>query len=61
MRLIVAVLETDCRVGELLSLHWRDVREINNVLLLPAKKAKDGEARDVLITARSARYSAGRD
>jgi integrase len=50
--LIVAALETGCRVGELLSLQWRDVRAVDNVLLLPAKKTKTGEARDVPITAR---------
>jgi integrase len=50
--LIIAALETGCRLGELLHLQWRDVREIDNVLLLPAKKTKDDEARDVPITSR---------
>jgi integrase len=50
--LIVAALETGCRLGELLGLQWRDVREIDAVLLLPAKKTKTGEARDVPITSR---------
>jgi integrase len=50
--LIVAALETGCRVGELLSLQWRDVRELDNVLLLPARKTKAGAARDVPMTAR---------
>jgi integrase len=40
------------RVGELLRLQWRDVREVENVLLLPARKTKTGEARDVPIAAR---------
>lgn len=48
----MAALETGCRSGELLSLQWRDVREVDNVLLLPAGKTKDGEARDVPITSR---------
>lgn len=50
--LIVAALETGCRVGELLSLQWRDVRELDNVLLLPAKKTKDGEPRHGPMTSR---------
>jgi integrase len=50
--LIVAALETGCRVGELLSLQWRDIRELDNVLLLPARKTKDGEPRDVPMTSR---------
>jgi integrase len=39
--LIVAALETGCRLGELLGLQWRDVRDSENVLLLPARKTKD--------------------
>jgi integrase len=50
--LIVAALETGCRLGELLGLQWRDIREVDNVLLLPAKKTKTGQARDVPITSR---------
>jgi integrase len=50
--LIVAALETGCRLGELLRLQWCDVREVDNVLLLPAAKTKTATARDVPITAR---------
>jgi integrase len=50
--LIVAALETGCRLGELLGLQWCDVRETDNVLLLPARKTKADEARDVPITSR---------
>lgn len=50
--LIVAALETGCRVGELLSLQWHQVRWTENVLLLPAGKTKTAEARDVPMTSR---------
>lgn len=50
--LIVAALETGCRVGELLSLQWHQVRWAENVLLLPAVKTKTSEARDVPMTSR---------
>lgn len=50
--LIVAALETGCRVGELLSLQWHQVRWTENVLLLPAGKTKTSEARDVPMTTR---------
>lgn len=38
--LIIAALETACRVGELLSLQWRQVRWDLNEIHLPAKKTK---------------------
>lgn len=50
--LIVAALETGCRVGELLSLQWHQVCWAENVLLLPAAKTKTAEARDVPMTSR---------
>lgn len=50
--LIVAALETGCRVGELLSLQWHQVRWAENVLLLTAAKTKTSEARDVPMTSR---------
>lgn len=50
--LIVAALESGCRVGELLGLRWRDVRWAENVLLLAAVNTKTREARDVPMTAR---------
>ena len=50
--LIVAALETGCRVGELLSLQWHQVHWEDNVLLLPAHKTKTSTARDVPMTTR---------
>jgi integrase len=50
--LIVALLETGCRVGELLTLTWADVRRVQNVLLIRAEVAKDVEPRDVPMTSR---------
>jgi integrase len=50
--LIIAALETGCRVGELLSLQWKDVDLDQNVWLLPAANTKTREARDVPITTR---------
>jgi integrase len=50
--LIIAALETGCRVGELLSLQWQQVRWTENVLLLTAGKTKTSEARDVPMTSR---------
>src|SRR6185369_142797 len=50
--LIIAALETGCRVGELLSLQWHQVRWDDNVLLLPAHKTKTATARDVPMTTR---------
>lgn len=48
--LIVAALETGCRLGELLSLQWPQVRWMENVVLLPT--VKTSEVRDVPITSR---------
>ena len=50
--LIVAALETGCRLGELLSLQWHQVRWEEQVLLLPGSKTKTAVARDVPMTAR---------
>jgi integrase len=50
--LIIAALETGCRLGELLSLQWHQVRRDENVLLLPAHKTKTATARDVPMTSR---------
>jgi integrase len=50
--LIVAALESGCRVGELLSLQWHQVHWDDNVLLLPAHKTKTSTARDVPMTTR---------
>src|SRR5207245_3183617 len=46
-RLIVAALETACRVGELLSLQWHQVRWDLNEIHLPAKKTKALRRRDL--------------
>ena len=45
--LIVAALETACRVGELLSLQWRQVRWDLNEIHLPAKKTKQVRRREL--------------
>jgi integrase len=45
--LIVAALETACRIGELLSLQWRQVRWDLNEIHLPAKKTKAIRRRDL--------------
>lgn len=45
--LIVAALETACRVGELLSLQWHQVRWDLNEIHLPAKKTKANRRRDL--------------
>ena len=50
--IIIAALETGCRVGELLSLQWGQVRWIEGYLLLNAAKTKMNEARSVPMTAR---------
>jgi integrase len=50
--LIIAALETGCRLGELLTLQWHQVRWDDNVLLLLAHKTKTSVARDVPMTAR---------
>jgi integrase len=48
--LIVAALETGCRVGELLSLQWQQVRWELNEIHLPASKTKARTQRDVPMT-----------
>jgi integrase len=50
--MMIAALETGCRLGELLSLQWHQVRFDQNVLVLPASKTKTGEHRNVPITSR---------
>jgi integrase len=50
--LILAALETGCRIGELLGLRVRNVKADQNVLLLPAEITKTNEARDVPISRR---------
>ncbi len=41
--LLVAALETCCRIGELLSLQWRQVRWEQNEIYLPAQRRKRTE------------------
>ncbi len=53
-RLIVAALETGCRLGELLSLQWQDVHFGRRELRVRAENAKDAEDRVVPITTRLA-------
>jgi len=48
--LIVAALETSCRLGELLSLQWHQVRWDINEIHLPASKTKARTQRDVPMT-----------
>ena len=50
--IIIAALETGCRLGELLSLQWGQVRREENIILLPAGKTKTNEARTVPLTSR---------
>ena len=50
--IIIAALETGCRLGELLSLQWGQVRREENIILLPAGKTKTNEARAVPLTSR---------
>ena len=50
--IIIAALETGCRLGELLAIQWRDVRWGEGIILLPASKTKTNEARAVLVTRR---------
>jgi integrase len=51
-RLIIAALETGCRLGELLSLQWADVSLERGVLCGRAENAKDREARELPISTR---------
>jgi integrase len=48
--LIVAGMETGCRVGELLSLQWHQVRWDLNQIHLPASRTKARDQRDVPMT-----------
>jgi integrase len=50
--LIIAALETCCRIGELLSLQWKEVRFDLNALHLPAEKTKARRARRVPMSTR---------
>ena len=49
--LLIALLETGCRRGELLSLQFSQIRWNENVLMLPADKTKTRRARVIPITA----------
>jgi integrase len=49
--LLIALLETGCRRGELLSLQFSQIRWAENVILLPAEKTKTQRARVIPITA----------
>jgi len=49
-RLVVAGLETGCRLGELLSLQWREVNLKGRELCILASKAKDREDRHIPIS-----------
>ncbi len=51
-RLIIAALETGCRLGELLTLRWRDVDELRKEFRIRAEHAKDGEDRILPISTR---------
>jgi integrase len=51
-RLIMAALETCCRLGELLSLQWREVSLARNEIVIRADKAKTGTARTIPISTR---------
>ena len=52
--LIVAALETGCRLGELLALIWADVDINRRELTIRAENAKDGDVRPVPISTRLA-------
>ena len=51
-RLIIAALETGCRLGELLSLQWREVSQGRRELRLLAEKTKDKDARILPLSSR---------
>jgi integrase len=51
-RLIVAALETGCRLGELLALRWQDVDLERREILVKAENAKDVEDRVLPISTR---------
>ena len=48
--LIIVLLETGCRIGEILALMWADVKWRQNVLLIQGDIAKNEEPRDVPMT-----------
>lgn len=48
--LIVSALETGCRLGELLSLQWSQVRWLQNEVFLPGVKTKSGRDRAIPIS-----------
>lgn len=60
--LIIAALSTGCRVGELLTLQWRDVEHVTGPrgeltphrIVLPAEKTKTYETREIPVTQRFA-------
>jgi integrase len=52
--LIIAALETGCRLGELLGLQWADVNLERKELLIRAENAKDDESRRLPISTRLA-------
>ena len=49
--LIIVLLETGCRIGEILALTWANVKWRENVLLIEGDVAKNEEPRDVPMTA----------
>jgi integrase len=51
-RLIIAALETCCRMGELLSLQWRDIDLARGEFTVRAENAKDDESRVLPISPR---------
>ena len=52
--LIIGAIETCCRRGELLALQWADVNLPRRLLRVRAETAKDGETREIPISARLA-------
>lgn len=50
--IIIAALETGCRLGELLSMQWHQVKWQENVILLTHDKTKTNEARAIPMTRR---------
>jgi integrase len=50
--IIIAALETGCRLGELLSMQWSQVKWRDGVIVLPAAKTKVNEARSIPMTQR---------
>ncbi len=50
--LIVAALQTGCRLGELLSLRWRDIRWREGVIALLSRQTKTAKARTLPMTGR---------